>query len=73
MNPDYHSWKSLTSPLAPLQPETLVKTTASVGWKGEFRREGASPPLLFSPPLEHNNLRVLNIILFERGIKGVSI
>jgi hypothetical protein len=38
-----------------------------------LRREGAKPPLIFSPPLEQNKNRAIKIHLFERGIKGVSI
>jgi hypothetical protein len=43
------------------------------GWRGESGREGASPPLESSPPLEQRIMRETEINLFERGIKGVSI
>jgi hypothetical protein len=62
----------VTSPLSPLQHETFGKNIDIYGWRGEFRREGASPPLKFSPPLEHNKIRVMLKNLFERGIKRVS-
>jgi hypothetical protein len=35
-------------------------------------REGASPPLKFSPLFEHNKIRTLKTILFERKINRVS-
>jgi hypothetical protein len=43
------------------------------GWRGEFGREGAPPPLKFSPPLKQNNIKSMKIDQFERGTKGVSI
>jgi hypothetical protein len=64
----------ITSPLYPLSSQRhWYETTEIYGWRGEFKREGAAPPLKFFPPLEQMKNRVLYIILFERGIKGVSI
>jgi hypothetical protein len=63
---------SLT-PLSPLQPETWRGHHRFFGWRGELRREGAKPPLIFSPPLKQTDFALLNTNLFERGIKGVSI
>jgi hypothetical protein len=40
--------------------------------EGKYRREGASPPLKFSPHLEQVMMQETEINLFERGIKGVS-
>jgi hypothetical protein len=40
--------------------------------EGEFKRERAKPPLIFSPPLEQILIRASGKDLFERGIKGVS-
>jgi hypothetical protein len=47
------------------------KGESSSGQRGEFEREGASPPLIFFPPLEQNNIRFSIMNLFERGTKGV--
>jgi len=42
-------------------------------WRGECKREGASPPLKISPPLKQTYFLSRAILLFERGIKGVSL
>jgi hypothetical protein len=64
----------LTSPLGPLSSQSHWQATTDIyGWRGDFRREGTSPPLIFSPPLEQLLIRVYGINLFERGIQGVSI
>jgi hypothetical protein len=61
------------TPLSPLQPVTWEATIDTYGWRGEYRREGAPPPLIFSPPLEQILIRAHEINQFEREIKGVSI
>jgi hypothetical protein len=43
-----------------------------IGWRGVYKREGALPPLKFSPPLKQIDILSLVLLLFERGIKGVS-
>jgi hypothetical protein len=64
----------LTSPLYPLSSRNHWQATTDIyGWRGEYSREGASPPLIFSPPLEQILLWGYGINLFERGTKGVSI
>jgi hypothetical protein len=60
------------TPLSPLQPFSFFRARVFIGWRGEFRREGALPPLKFSPSLKHQIIRTLRFKLFERGIKGVS-
>jgi hypothetical protein len=50
----------------------LLKPIFYLAGKGSAYREGASPPLEFFPPLELCKIREIIIILFERGIKGVS-
>jgi len=42
-------------------------------WRGEFKREGAKPPLKISPPLKQTYFISRAILLFERGIKGESL
>jgi hypothetical protein len=42
-------------------------------WRGECKREGASPPLKVSPPLKQTYFLSRAIRLFERGIKGESL
>jgi len=42
-------------------------------WRGECKREGASPPLKVSPPLKQTYFLSHAIRLFERGFKGVSL
>ena len=54
-------------------PELHKETTDIDGWRWEFRREGASPPLKFFPPFKQTYNRVLKINLFERGSKGENI
>ena len=44
-----------------------------VGRRGESGREGARPPLKFSPPLKQIQECVMKEYLFERGTKGVSL
>jgi hypothetical protein len=51
----------------------LIKERYFLTGEGSFRREGAEPPLKFSPPLKQNKNQTLKINLFERGIKGVSL
>jgi hypothetical protein len=46
----------------------LVVTTDTHGWRGELGREGALPPLIFSPPLEQILIWAYGVNLFERGI-----
>jgi hypothetical protein len=60
------------TPVSPLQPEASEAFTGIFGWRGESKREGASPPLRFSPPLGQMIIRIIEIRLFEKGIKGVS-
>jgi hypothetical protein len=55
------------TPVSPLQPEASEAFTGIYGCRGEFKREGAKPPLKFSPPLEQMIIRVIEIRLFERG------
>ena len=59
-------------PFVPSLAVILLEIFTDSGWKEEYTREGAKPPLKFSPPLEQKEIRILIIILFERGIKGVS-
>jgi hypothetical protein len=53
----------ITHPLSPLQPEVLLKMDIYIGWRGELRREGASPPLMFLPPLKHDKKTSLKVKL----------
>ena len=46
------------------------QTRGFFGWRGECKREGASPPLKTSPPLKQTYFLSHAILLFERGIKG---
>jgi hypothetical protein len=45
----------------------MKKTKDIDGWREEFRRGGAPPPLIFFPPLEQHIIQVKILILFERG------
>jgi len=40
------------TPLSPLQLRNLWAIMDISGWRGEFKGEGAKPPLKFSPPLK---------------------
>jgi hypothetical protein len=59
--------KRVTTLLCPLSSLFQHNSCNNPGW-----REGASPPLKFSPPLKLKNIRAKPTKLFERGTKGLS-
>jgi hypothetical protein len=60
-----------TYPLYPLPSRTDLQPYKDIyGWEGEFKGEGASPPLEYSPPLEQPDGSIKSINGSRGGHRG---